>query len=62
MASRYYGLNRGQTEQNVAEGSSTNSTDLEVVFDLTKNLTKSEILVLLEMIKNHIIKGNFPPA
>lgn len=62
MASRYWGINRGQTEFDIVEGSSTNSTDLELVLDLTKNLSKSEVLVKLEELENRIVKSDWPPA
>lgn len=62
MASRYYGINRGATEDGVTDNSSTTSKDLEVVFDLTKNFTQEEILRALEYISNYILKNQFPPA
>lgn len=62
MASEYYGLNRGQTEFQVTEQASTPSKDVELKIDLTKNLTKAEVILILEMIENHLVKGNWPPA
>lgn len=62
MADRIYGLDRGDTEFDVSEGSSSPTKDVEVVVDLAVSLEKSEVLQLIEMIKNHIIKGNWPPA
>lgn len=62
MADRIYGLDRGETEFNVAESSSSPAKDVEVVVDLAVGLEKSEVLQALDMIKNHIIKGNWPPA
>lgn len=65
MASAFFGLNRGQTGNSAAAGSSpvaesataTQSTDVEVRVDLTKSLTKGEILILLEAIERHILKN-----
>lgn len=57
MANRFYGLNRGQTEFNVTEGASTGSVDVEVNIDLTKNLTKEEVLQIIYMLGNHILKN-----
>jgi hypothetical protein len=62
MADRIYGLDRGQTEFSVSEGSSSPTLDVEVVVDLAVGLQKSEVLQLLDMIKNHILKGSWPPA
>lgn len=62
MADRIYGLDRGDTEFSVAEDSSSPTKDVEVVVDLAVGLQKSEVLQLLDMIKNHILKGNWPPA
>lgn len=62
MADRIYGLDRGETEFNVAESSSSPAKDVEVVVDLAVGLERSEVLQALDMIKNHIIKGNWPPA
>lgn len=60
MATVYYGINRGQNEFDVVESGSTNSTDIELAYDTTKSLTKSEILLALEKIANRIVKDNFP--
>ena len=62
MADRIYGLDRGDTEFDIAEGSSSPTKDVEVVVDLAVSLEKSEVLQKLDEIKNHIVKGEWPPA
>lgn len=64
MATRRYMINRGETEQNVtqAAGAAVATKNLEVTFDLAANMTKQEVLQALQMIKNYILKSNFPPA
>ena len=62
MADRYFGLNRGQTEFQAVQDSSTNATDVEVRVDLSKSLTKQEVLEKLEEIQNMILKNIWPPA
>lgn len=62
MADRFYGLNRGDTEFSISEGAASPTKDVEVAIDLAVNLEKSEVLQLLNMIRNHILKGDFPPA
>lgn len=67
MASRYYGINKGQRKTDVVEGSSTNSTGIELVVDLAAiagdGQAKRDILNALEYLKQYIInKAKFPPA
>jgi len=62
MADRFYGIDRGEQEFDIVEQATTPAKDVEVSFDLAVNLTKSEILLALDMFKNHILKGDFPPA
>lgn len=64
MATRRYGLSQGETEFQVTEavGAATASDSMEFTFDLAVGLHKDEILRALEMIQNHILKGQFPPA
>lgn len=63
MASQYYGIERGQTQDGVTTGSSTTSKKLEVVLDLTGGFTQAEVLMALEYIKNFILNSSsFPPA
>jgi len=65
MASAFYGLNRGQTGRTSAAGTqqvtesatATGSTDVEVRIDLTKGLTKAEILIIMERLKEWILKN-----
>lgn len=66
MATRRYGLSAGETEFQVTEavGSATVSDSIEVTvdFDASARPSKNDVLQALEMIRNHIIKGNWPPA
>jgi hypothetical protein len=63
MADRFYSLDRGETEFQITEGAATSGEDIEVRFDLSvTGLERDEVLRALEMIRNHIIKGNWPPA
>lgn len=61
MADRVYGLDRGEQGE-VSEGAASPGKDVEVVVDLAVNLEKSEVLIILDQIKDHILKGNWPPA
>jgi len=57
MVSEFYGLNRGDLDQpeTVQVGTSTNSTDIEVRIDLTKNLTRLDTEMLLDAIMRRIL-------
>ena len=61
MASEYYGLNRGQSGQPsgasqpyITIGTSTGSTDIELRVDLTKGLTKNEIVMAVKGILEYL--------
>lgn len=56
MAEVFYGMSRGDQEHDVSVGASTPSEAVEVVIDDAKISTKSEILDLLDMIRNRILK------
>ena len=64
MATRIYGISRGEQYNQITEGvgSAVASDSMEFTFDLAVNLTKQDVLNGLELIRQHIIKGNFPPA
>ena len=58
MAERFYGLDRGETKNDVTEGASSTSTlDVEVRIDLASNVTQSEVVFLIEEIKNFILEN-----
>jgi hypothetical protein len=77
MATRLYGISVGQTEFQVTEavGSATVSNNIELTVDLgtaivtdsnapggIRAVKKEEVVQALEMIINHLITNNFPPA
>lgn len=69
MATRRYGLSAGETVGQVTEavGAAVVNDSIEVTVDLAgTGLTtaegKSRVLMALEVIKGHIVKGNWPPA
>lgn len=63
MADRFYGIDRGeQGVRNVTEGSSsTATTDVEVRVDLI-GMSKLEVLLALDTIKEAIAQDTWPPA
>ena len=56
MAQNYLGLNRGNLDraQDVAGGSATTGTDIEVRWDTTKNLTRKDVVLALATITRMI--------
>jgi hypothetical protein len=63
MADRFYGIDRGeQGVRNVTEGAaSTATTDVEVRVDLI-GMSKLEVLLALDTIKEAILQDTWPPA
>lgn len=62
MASRFYALDLGEDQTQVAEGSSTQSKTVEIAIDLADGATREDVFVLIENIKNHILQDIWPPA
>jgi hypothetical protein len=62
MASRYYALDIGENEYEVAEGSATQSKTVEVAVDLADGATRDQVLVALKNIENYILRDVWPPA
>jgi hypothetical protein len=74
MATRRYKVSVGEGEFAITEeaGAAVNSDTVELTVELattavntqatTRGILKNEVLDCLEKIKNHIIKGNWPPA
>lgn len=63
MANRFYGVNRGQTQEDIVNASSTQSTDIEVRVDLSKSLTAEEVITKLKQIEDKILANDkWPPA
>ncbi len=62
MATKYYGLNRGEQNQTyVAEGTSTTSKSLEVVMNDAVGWTKQEFFEALDAIKRHVLERGLKP-
>lgn len=64
MATRLYGISRGENMNAVVSGvgSATSADNVEVTIDLAANMQKSEVLDSLEKIKNYIVNNQWPPA
>lgn len=60
MADRFYSVAKGDVS--VTEGSSTSSEAIELRVVLAGGITKEAVVIALENIKNHIMKGNWEPA
>lgn len=74
MATRRYGIDVGQGEFEITEGAgaAVDADKVELTVELantavnegsgTRTINKQEVLEAIDKIKNHIIKGNWPPA
>lgn len=64
MATRRYGISRGETDYQVTEavGSATASDNIELTVDLAVNLSREDVLLALRKFEMFIMKGNWPPA
>ena len=62
MASRFYALDIGLSQTDVAEGSSTQSKTVEVAVNLADSATREQVLVALKNIENYILQDVWPPA
>lgn len=62
MASRFFGVNRGQDKTKVTQGASTTSKNCEFSVDLAVIKTKKEALDCLEVLEAAIEQNKWPPA
>ena len=63
MATRLYGISRGEGQEQIAEGvGSATTDDLELTIDLDANMTREEVVVLLDRVTRYILEHDFPPA
>ena len=69
MATRRYKISAGEVLENIVEevGAATNSDAIELTVDLaatgmTTHEGKQRVLLALDLLKQHITKGNWPPA
>lgn len=63
MADRYYGIDRGDNAfKDVVDASSSPTKDVEIVIDLAVNLERSEVLQLIDILKDRILADTWPPA
>lgn len=65
MATRIYGISRGEQMGQVTEGvgAAVAADNMEFTFDLATGMSKEDVLLGLEKIKAHIVKTDkWPPA
>jgi len=61
MALHYWSINRGQLDNSlVASATSAPTADVIVTLDLTKNLTKLDLMTALELISEYLLKDTYP--
>jgi hypothetical protein len=64
MATRRYGISRGESIDQVTEavGAATATDNIELTVDLATSLTREDVLMALKKFEAYITKGNWPPA
>ncbi len=64
MATRRYGISEGENRTEVTEavGAATASDTVEVTIDLADNMTRAGVLNAIDLVKQHIVEGIWPPA
>jgi hypothetical protein len=62
MAVQYFGVNRGAQSTTVTTGTSSTSKNVEVAVDLTKSMTRAEVIQALDEIRIYILSNPSPFA
>ena len=63
MATRRYGISRGEGQERIAEavGAAT-VDDIELTLDLAAGMTREEVLLLLDRLSRYILENDYPPV
>ena len=63
MATRLYGISRGEVQDQITEAVGLATTDsMELTVDLAAGLTREDVVVLLDRLSRYILEHDFPPA
>ena len=63
MATRLYGISRGESQDQITEAVGAATTDnVELTIDLAAGLTREDVVLLLDRLSRYILEHDFPPA
>ena len=63
MATRLYGISRGEGQDQITETVGAATTDnVELTIDLAAGLTREDAVLLLDRLSRYILEHDFPPA
>ena len=63
MATRLYGISRGEGQDQITEAVGLATTDsMELTVDLAAGLTREDVVLLLDRLSRYILEHDFPPA
>ncbi|MCG8548237.1 MAG: hypothetical protein MJE12_28900 [Alphaproteobacteria bacterium] len=63
MATRLYGISRGEGQDQITEAVGAATTDnVELTIDLAAGLTREDVVLLLDRLSRYILEHDFPPA
>ena len=63
MATRRYGISRGDAQDAIVEavGAAT-VDDIELTLDLAAGMTREEVLLLIDRLSRYILENDYPPV
>jgi hypothetical protein len=63
MATRLYGISRGEAKELITEAAGSATTDnMELTVDLAAGLTREDAVLMLDKLAQYILEGDWPPA
>lgn len=63
MATRRYGISRGEAQDAIAEavGAAT-VDDIELTIDLAAGMTREDVMLLIDRLSRYILENDYPPV
>lgn len=63
MATRRYGISRGDGQDAIAEAAGAATVDdIELTLDLAAGMTREEVLLLFDRLSRYILENDYPPV
>lgn len=63
MATRLYGISHGEGQDQITEGIGAATIDsVELTIDLAAEMTREDVVLLLDRLYRYIVEHDYPPA